>query len=104
MLTPRYKVNQIAGHLADLAVETAEIARICSNAVSKVGFDLRNISHEEGIFLLSEMITAVQNTKRLWISVRKDVDNIIFSLDWLLARCNQDKKKCIKRLEEQNGR
>lgn len=56
-------------------------------------FDAREVSREEAVKLLEKTIYLTKMTKERFLKVRRELDQLIFNLDWYLQRCTQDMKR-----------
>ena len=64
-----------------------------SKILVKCDFDARDVSREESIGYLEKTIALAKVTKDRYLRVRRELDNLIFNLDWFIRRCDQDLKR-----------
>lgn len=102
MNTTRKKITELSASAAETTFFMTEHGRNLSNTLRNIVFDLRNFSSKENLDLLEKTIQCVFETKRCWLYTRAAIDDVIFNLNWLLARCKQDKEKVLNRMESDN--
>lgn len=91
--TRRAEVNWGAW-LSFLYIRSALEGAVDAIAVLKdFNFDARDVPRDEAIKLLDKTIKLAKETKDRFLSVRKELDQLIFNLDWYIARCNQDMQR-----------
>lgn len=72
------------------AVDEASKASVM---LSRINFDAREFTPEHSATILHETIELAQVIKKKWIEARQELDDVLMSLDFFIARCHQDKKR-----------
>lgn len=103
MKTPRYKIGQIADISAENCSDMAKMSLFASNNLDKIRFDLRELTPEEGIEFIDNYMELIKKVKKCWMLTKREAEDIISNLDWLLQRCSQDKAKCRRRIERRDN-
>lgn len=69
------------------------------DVVNGYNFDLRNITHEDGLRCLKTTLSVCAAAKKKLLRTRKALDDLIFNLDYFIARNSQDVKKVQGRID-----
>jgi hypothetical protein len=97
-LTKRRQVNSALEDNLDAFIDTAkEVIRV-TRIINSVNYDLRSITTKQSVEWLKATIESTHIVKKNWISLRRNVDDVISSLDWYINRCNIDLKKYREKL------
>lgn len=73
-------------NVLDGAVEAIQVLK-------DYNFDAREISREDAIKALHQTIMLAKATKDRFLAARRELDQLIFNLDWYMQRCTQDLKR-----------
>lgn len=91
--TRRAEVNWCASIAAKYFEHKAKDALEAAEVLAQCNFDARKVSREESIVLLQKTIAVAKATKDKFLRVRRELDNLIFNIDWFITRCSQDLKR-----------
>jgi hypothetical protein len=91
--TRRAEVNWGATVCARYFWEAAKEAIAATEILKDYNFDARDQTREESISMLEKTIRVAKATKLRYLKVRRELDSLIFNLDWFIRRCDQDLKR-----------